>query len=49
MNKTVRDKDGIRLKYVDRSCKNCKLYPCFTGIDKCLSDFAQYGCILYKK
>lgn len=33
------------IKYSDRSCKKCKKYPCFKGIDKCKSDFAKYGCL----
>lgn len=40
-----KDKYGVKLKYPDRSCKNCKKYPCFPGINNCVSDFASYGCI----
>lgn len=47
--KSVRDKFGVKLKYPKRSCKNCRKYPCFVGIDKCKSDFAQYGCIFYSE
>ena len=35
------------IKYSDRSCKKCKKYPCFRGIDKCKSDFAKCGCYDY--
>lgn len=45
--KLIKDKYGIRLKYPERTCKTCRRYPCFTGIDKCRSDFAKYGCNLY--
>jgi hypothetical protein len=47
MKDIVKDKDGIKLKYPGRSCKNCKKYPCFTGIEKCVSNFASYGCLYY--
>lgn len=43
-----RDKFGVKLKYPNRECKECKRYPCFNGIDKCLSNFASYGCVHYK-
>lgn len=33
----------------ETSCKNCGLYPCFAGIDKCKSDFGKYGCKLWKE
>lgn len=45
--KVVKDKFGVKLKYPERSCKNCKKYPCFSGITNCKSDFAKYGCIYY--
>ena len=35
------------IKYSDRSCKKCKNYPCFIGINKCKCDFAKYGCYDY--
>lgn len=38
-----------KIPFPERSCKdNCAFYPCFEGIEKCLSNFAQYGCKLYK-
>ena len=43
-----KDKFGIKLKFPERSCKQCKRYPCFTGIDKCVCDLATYGCTLFK-
>lgn len=45
--KVEKDKFGVKLKYPERSCKNCKKYPCFEGIGNCASDFAKYGCTLY--
>ena len=46
--KIIRDKYGIKLKYPNRTCKKCKKYPCFMGIDKLSSDFAKYGCVYFK-
>ena len=44
----VKDKDGIKLKFPDRSCKDCLKYPCFEGIDNCICDMAKYGCTFWK-
>lgn len=44
-----KDKFGLRYKYPDRKCKFCAKYPCFKGIEKCVSNFAAYGCSLYKE
>lgn len=30
--------------YSDMSCRICKNYPCFRGIDNLEADFAQEGC-----
>lgn len=46
--KIEKDKFGIRLKFPNRKCTLCGRYPCFPGIDKCLSNFAAYGCIYYR-
>lgn len=43
-----RDKNGIRLKFPKRDCRKCARYPCFNGIERCVCNFAQYGCIRYK-
>lgn len=43
----VKDKFGVKLKFPDRSCKKCKRYPCFEGINNCVCDFASYGCNIY--
>ena len=43
-----RDAEGVRYKYLDRSCNKCIRYPCFEGIEICKSDFAKYGCKNYK-
>ena len=40
--KVERDKYGIVLKYPQRTCKKCKLYPCFPEIKKCYSDFIAF-------
>lgn len=45
--KKVRDEFGLKIKYPERHCTNCKKYPCFIGIYHCSSDFASYGCDLY--
>ena len=42
-----RDKNGIKYKFPERSCLECSKYPYFTGIDKCVCDFAKYGCTQY--
>lgn len=49
VNDIINDKYGVRLKYPNRQCKLCKKYPCFSGIEKCTSNFAAYGCIYYNK
>ena len=41
------DPFGIKYKFPTRSCKECRKYPCFQGIERCISDFAKYGCIYY--
>lgn len=45
--KISKDEFGTKLKYPNRSCKDCKKYPCFEGINNCKSDFAKYGCVSY--
>lgn len=35
--------------YKDRSCNKCIRKPCFIGFEKCKSDFAKFGCKLYKE
>lgn len=47
--KAIKDKYGVKLKYPDRSCASCRKHPCFEGMEKCLSDFAKYGCVLYSE
>lgn len=44
-----KDQIGVKLKFPNRKCKSCKKYPCFKGMEKCISDFAAYGCIYYKE
>lgn len=43
-----KDKFGTKLQFPTRNCKECKRYPCFPEIKKCLSNFAAYGCIYYE-
>ncbi len=43
-DKVIKDIYGVKLKHPNRSCKECKYYPCFQGIENCVSDFAKYGC-----
>lgn len=45
--KVKKDEFGVKIKYPDRTCKKCKKYPCFLGIEKCVSNFAAYGCRLF--
>lgn len=42
-----KDKFGTKLKFPTRDCKLCQRFPCFSGIEKCLSNFAAYGCSIY--
>lgn len=43
----IKDEYGVKLKFPERECTNCKKYPCFKGIEKCRSCFAKYGCKRY--
>ena len=45
--KVIRDKDGVKYNTPDRTCKDCKHYPCIIGQENCFADFAKYGCTLY--
>lgn len=40
-------KGQVRLKFPERSCKDCKFYPCILGHENLKSDFAKYGCTIY--
>lgn len=42
-----KDSAGVKYKHLDRTCKECKRFPCFEGIEICKCDFAKYGCRLY--
>lgn len=44
----IKDKFGVKFKFPDRSCKDCKNYKCFQEIDKCVCDFGKYGCKNFK-
>lgn len=43
-----KDKEGIRYKFPERSCKLCIKYPCYIGQEKIDCDMAKYGCKNYK-
>ena len=44
----VKDKNGIKLKFPERSCKDCRSYPCMQNMDKFKCDIAKYGCRGFK-
>ena len=46
-DKTVKDENGIVLKFPKRICKKCSRYPCVLGMDKLRSNFAAYGCTYF--
>lgn len=47
--KVAKDQWGTKIKYPERSCKECGRYPCFFGIENGKSDYAKYGCTIYSK
>lgn len=49
MTSSGKDQIGVKLKFPNRKCKLCKKYPCFKGIEKCVSNFAACGCTYYKE
>lgn len=42
-----KDKDGVKYQHPELLCKECKKYPCFSGIENFKCDFAKYGCRKY--
>lgn len=42
-----KDRWGIEYKFPLRTCKDCKKYPCISGMNRCKCDFARYGCLDY--
>lgn len=44
----AKDRNGIKLKFSDRSCKQCKKYPCMQNFELFKCDFAKYGCKQFK-
>lgn len=44
----LKDAGGKIYKFPNRTCKECKKYPCFKGIEKMSCDYAKYGCKEYK-
>ena len=49
LNNFEYDKDGVKYKHPERTCKKCSKYPCFKGIENSLCDFAKYGCIEWEE
>lgn len=45
----IRDSDGVKYKFPDRSCQQCCFYPCFQGVENCVCDMAKYGCKTFKE
>lgn len=43
-----KDKDGVKYQHPERTCIDCRKYPCFRGMINCQCDYAKYGCINYK-
>ena len=43
----TKDEYGVKIKYPNRKCEDCSRYPCFSGIEKCVSNFAKYGCTMW--
>ena len=44
----AKDRNGIKLKFPDRSCKQCKKYSCMQNFELFKCDFAKYGCKQFK-
>ena len=41
------DKWKIKFKFPERTCKDCKRYPCIINQQILKCDFAKYGCTKY--
>lgn len=37
-----------KVKFPERSCIDCKRYPCMSNFEVFKSDFAKYGCKNFK-
>ena len=44
----IKDKDGVKLKYPERSCSQCIRYPCMQNMNEFKCNIAQYGCRDFK-
>ena len=44
----IKDKDGVKIKYPERSCSQCIRYPCMENMDELKCDIAKYGCRDFK-
>ena len=40
----LKDKDGIKLKYPERSCSQCIRFPCMQNMEELKCNMAKYGC-----
>ena len=40
-----KDRDGFTYKHPERNCNNCLNYPCVSGMESLISNFAAYGCM----
>ena len=49
IDKIDKDKFGVKLKFPNRKCTLCTKHPCFENMDKCVSNFAAYGCTYYEE
>lgn len=44
----VKDRNGIKLKFPERTCNQCKWYPCMENMKIFKCDMAKYGCRGFK-
>ena len=44
----LKDKDGIKLKYPERSCSQCIRFPCMQNMEELKCNMAKYGCREFK-
>lgn len=40
----IKDINNIKYKFPEKTCKECKKYPCMINMDIFKCDFAKYGC-----
>ena len=44
----IKDRNGIKLKFPEMSCKDCLSYPCMQNMNQFKCDIAKYGCRGFK-